>query len=70
MTAWNIFRQFGPGMINRQFTGKAVYWGIDFKTMEYAFRLNRISKSDRPDLLRKIIACIEQAVEEEVKENG
>ena len=59
--------QFKAGLITRQFAGKNVYWGVDFKTMEIAFRLHRIGESEQPDMLRKITACIEEAVEEEVR---
>lgn len=59
--------QFKAGLITRQHTGKNVYWGVDFSTIEYAFRLHRIGESEQPDMLRKITACIEEAVEEEVR---
>ena len=66
-TAWQMFKQFKAGLITRQFTGKNVYWGVDFKTMELAFRLHKISGSEQSDMLRKITVCIEEAVEEEVR---
>jgi hypothetical protein len=68
--AWHMFMQFKAGLITRQMTGKNVYWGVDFKTMEFAFRLHRIPESEQPDMLRKITACIEEAVEEEVRAQG
>ena len=62
-----MFMQFKAGLITRQMTGKNVYWGVDFSTIEFAFRLHMIPQSDQPDMLRKITACIEEAVEEEVR---
>ena len=62
--------QFKAGLITRQVAGKNIYWGVDFKTMEFAFRMHGISQSEQPDMLRKITACIEQAAEEEQNDNG
>ena len=58
-----MFAQFKAGLITRQFSGKNVYWGVDFQTLDFAFRLHRIPENEQPDMLRKITASIEEAVE-------
>jgi len=68
--AWQIVRQFGSGLICRQFTGKAAWWGPDLSALDFVFRVLRIPAEEQPAMLTKIMAALEVFIREEVKSHG
>jgi len=63
--AWKIFLAYHRGLIDRQFTGRYVHWGINLAGIDFILRLHGIPEEEQPQLAAKIMACCAAVIEEE-----
>ena len=68
--AWELIQKHRAGLIRRSFTGRLVYWEIDYAALGVIFRAHAIPRIEQPQMIDLITAWAGAAIEEEQKQHA